>query len=327
MAQCITTTAPTAGGNLLKFPREIRDQIYKEVFSHTYLVYGNHFWIEDKVHNILPEAELDLSLLATCKVIREEGQLVLYNTAIFRFAIDFEPAQPKSQALPLQMTDRMKQVDFIINMVSYSDWQRNGTGGDFSPEKLLRLHTERTLVQLLDPAIARNTCEIYFWAVESRLEHFTDSLFGEAIQKLTMWNGVAFEIEDVDVSCPFDPSSDDDEVSEIEYQGFHGRDGVEETRPEDDPKASGESEIPGQPNIDHNIDIKITGVCDNFHEMLKRECEPTLGPAKVYGICRDRRIATGIMMEFSPRKYIEEKQKQADAAKKGGKQGGKAERV
>ena len=86
---------PTPGGMLLQLPREIRDEIYAEVFGAIIDVWrqpkdqtkvlGKETALE------LPEHKFNYAILSTCKLIKVEALVILFDKTTFRFALRKPP--------------------------------------------------------------------------------------------------------------------------------------------------------------------------------------------------------------------------------------------
>ena len=103
-------------------PREIRDQIYTNLLSVTYIVYSRH---HDSYHQRSQDTEpppADLSILLTSKQINKEAQDVMYKCGIFRYITDIEEDTVEEdnwdQNNPLSDTQisAMRNIEIMIHL-------------------------------------------------------------------------------------------------------------------------------------------------------------------------------------------------------------------
>ena len=83
MLQHTMMSASSSGlGNLIKLPREIRDEIYRHLLK-------GHYRFEDNSRRMRPRTQKpNLTLFSVSRATYDESSSVLYSESVFRFALD-----------------------------------------------------------------------------------------------------------------------------------------------------------------------------------------------------------------------------------------------
>ena len=320
----IGALSPTHGGNIFKLPREIRDQIYRNLFRQTFLVYGKQFWDSDRIGNTLPEGKLDIAILLCCKVISEEATPVFYDNAIFRFALSFDYKKP-APGLPSHITDRMMNVDVVVDVAGWGDAMRNGSFCEYKHPYHMQWWSQHVVKAFTGTNVKRKTCGIKFWGLEFRWEELIDGSLdgslGQEIRFLTGFDLVIVEVEDINFSIYYGREGD---VEDMLFGFTFGREGDEEEseddsspKPEldDSPQSEGseddnssypENDNFPQPEDSEDLDY-ITRACFMCIKSLKATLEPTLGPTEIMDFSclpNSPEAATGLIMVFQPPAHL-----------------------
>ena len=285
-------------------PREIRDKIYRLLIAKTYLVYGHPFYHQDHHRKPKVKAKADLALLRTCKAVYEEASDMLYSKAVFRFAIDYDDAENPPSPLPKRLTDRMMNVDFILNQASFDDNSRNCP--ELNEPAVLEPLAQATMDKFTGNKIERTTCGVLIWAVEyddSLGYGFLSTPMAVAIANMTGFQSVVVEIEDQDVSL-----ADSWAKANCE-EGNESGSGDEYST---DEEAEAEDE-----DLDSNKEVMTRGVTvctDRFSKQIHNALKPSLGPGKEGCMLNKPGFGTSLCIAFAPRKYRREKSKVSHSA-------------
>lgn len=227
------TKEPHPGGTLFRLPREVRDKIYGGIVIKTYLIYGQPFYHGDHHRKPLVDAKADLAILRTCKAISQEASSVMFSKALFRYAIDYYDVMEKKLPTqpPKSLTDRIMNVDFILNQASYDDSSRNDSKV-IEPSKLKPL-IKGTMERFTGHKVRRSTCRVLLWAIEypGHWNGFLSSPMASAMQKMTGFTAVTYELEDQNVSL-----ADEWAQAEFEIGGMTLRRRLRQARTEIIPK-------------------------------------------------------------------------------------------
>ena len=271
-----------AGGDLFKLPRELRDKIYKNLFCHTYTVYGQKSWHSDRIGNSLPEAKPDLSILPCCRAVSEEAKLALYSNAVFRFALSVG-TEGLVPPLPRSVMDRMMNVDFIVNVAWFEDRYRNGFRAE-SPYKKMKWFYKNVISAFVGKTIKRKTCGIKLWGVEFPYKGVMTSDLGQTLRLLTGFKKVVVEVEDTNFSI------------------YYGRRDLETTSEmeSDSGETSNRDDSSRQPEWAKELDPFLTKGCHGCTEMLKAALEPSLGQTEIQAVSVLLDKPTGFIMVFEP---------------------------
>lgn len=274
--------------SFLIFPREIRDDIYKSLTAKTYLVYGIPFYYDDHHRKPKVKTKAGLSILRTCKLIKEEASQIMYSKAGFRFAVDIDFAKNPPLPPPKSLTDRMMNIDFILNQASFDDDTRN----HFGPPTDLKPLTKATLGRFTGSKIQRRTCGVLLWATEYEDESngFLSSPMALAMKEMTGFDQVIIEVEDQNVSFA-------DVWAEDEYQTDHFQaNSVDEGVPTERTKLEEE----GDPVTEPCVNGGITNCVDTFIKQIRQAMMPTLGPCKEGHKENAPGVATSLCIRFLP---------------------------
>lgn len=109
------TTEPTPLGTLIKFPPELRDQIYDHVLHKRYVVLRNSFqgpWCPD---GDTPTVFSDFEARLVSKAVSAEASARLFsNATVFQFTVGFFLEDKMSAPPPRTVTEKMRNVEFTI---------------------------------------------------------------------------------------------------------------------------------------------------------------------------------------------------------------------
>ena len=183
----------------ITFPPEIRQQSYSILLNKTFLVYGEPFYHIDHHRKPRLKTQPGLALLRTCKTIHAEASAVLYAKALFRFAIDYcgtDAPEPISKAI----TDRMMNIDFILNQATFDDCTRNIP--EIMNYEVLEPEIKATMGRFTGSGIQRQSCRVLLWAMEYNVEKnfFLSSPMLPAIADMIGFKWLIVELEDQSVS-------------------------------------------------------------------------------------------------------------------------------
>ena len=256
----------------------------------TYLVYGVPFYHSDHHRRPKVHTKADLSILRTCKAIKEEASQVLLSKAVFRFAVDIDYAKDPPLPPPKALTDRMMNVDFNLNQASFDDDRRN----HFGPPNDLKPLTKTTLGRFTGSNIRRRTCGILLWAIEYHdgMNRFLSSPMALAMEAMTGFDQVIIEVEDQNVSLAdsWAEAEKDRYGSESSSAGADDLDNVNE-------EANSEKE--GNPITESRITVCV----GMFSDQIRKAMAPTLGPHEEWATANEPGVATSLCTCFLPWKY------------------------
>lgn len=176
------------------FPREIRDQIYKDLLGTTYIVYGQSFKKDHiaRMFNAVPSPP-SLAILQTSKAIKHEAEEVLYDYGIFAYFFNFVA----STELDLVRTPdrkqrgRMRNVHFVFDMRSYNRDDEEDFDREVQDDLVAATVDRFTGTKEL----TRNTCQIKFWSCGNLDLDMVPSRFLNAIARMVSFKRLKFVVE------------------------------------------------------------------------------------------------------------------------------------
>ena len=231
---------------------------------------------------------------------------MLYAKAVFRFAIDYYDAEETPSPLPKRLTNRMMNVDFILNQAYFDESCRECP--ELIKPAILKPLVEATMGNFTGNKSKRHTCCVLLWAVEyeNSRNNFLSTPVTAAMSKMTGFRRVTVEIEDQEVSLADSWVKADREAREAENEsGSEDRyliNGEEESADEDW-YSSKELQNKG-----------ITFITDVFTKQIYKALKPSLGPGEEGDMSNKPGVATSSCITFSPRVYRRQKSRTSHSA-------------
>ncbi len=219
--------------------------------------------------------------------------------AVFRFAIDYSYNAERPPSFPPKaLTDRMMNVDFILDQATFDDNTRNGPLTD-SPTTFKPL-ADNTMGRFTGNGISRKTCGVLLWAVEyeDQWNGWLSSPMASAISHMTGFDQITIEVEDqiVTLAHSWKLASQEDEEGEL----------IAGSVEEEEESVAGNESPADKDGKRGSQDFTIEGITNctwAFTHQIRNAFEDKLGPGEVTFMGTRPGIATSLSLQFRPQKH------------------------
>ncbi len=112
-----TTSVPTCLDTLIKFPPELRDQIYDHVLDECYVVFWTYYRNDQypSPYGDRPTIFSDLEIRLVSKTLSAEASARLFSAATnFKFSVGFSHGEKESPPPSRKVTAKMRNVEFVV---------------------------------------------------------------------------------------------------------------------------------------------------------------------------------------------------------------------
>lgn len=173
------------GGAIFNLPREVRDEVYRLVVKGFYPIYVPHgkTWTA-----AIRTKESDFAILKVSKAISQEVLEVYLPESVFRFIIQL--SQPATICLPSKLTNRMKNVEIVLNDTSLSHLNYRGLRSDH-----INTACRAGIAPFTGAHIARNSLRFLFSCCGPDMIDMLSVHLYETLKALTGFRTVIFEVE------------------------------------------------------------------------------------------------------------------------------------